>query len=39
MSSYNWDAPPPSWRKRSVIALCLLVVAVGAISAFVGLVA
>jgi hypothetical protein len=36
MSSYNWDAPPPSWRKRSMIALCLLVAVAGAVSVFVG---
>jgi hypothetical protein len=34
--SYNWDAPPPSWRKRSMIALGLLVVAAGAFTVLVG---
>ena len=37
MSSYNWDAPPPSWRKRSMIVLCLLAALACVVTAFVGL--
>ena len=25
MTSYNWDAPPPSWQKRSILAILVAV--------------